>query len=142
MQTQFRILTTAELPIIIPLLQDLGEYKVAPELLKSRLEEMAQQHYKCIGVFNNNDLIGMSGMWFQTRHYAGKSVEIDHVYLAPEHRNKGLGSKFMEFIETYVKSEGCQAIELNSYVENFPSHKFYYNRGFIARGFHYIKWFN
>ena len=141
MQTQFRILTANELPKIIPMLQELGAYKVPVDLLESRLNEMQSQHYKCMGVFVNNTLVGMSGLWFQTRHYAGKSMEIDHVFIGPEYRNKGLGSKFMLHLESFAKQEGCTAIELNSYVENFPSHKFYYHHGFIARGFHYIKRF-
>ena len=66
MQTQFRILTANELPKIIPMLQELGAYKVPVDLLESRLNEMQSQHYKCMGVFVNNTLVGMSGLWFQT----------------------------------------------------------------------------
>ena len=74
-----------------------------------------------------NVLVFITGLWFCTRHYAGKSVELDHVYIQPEYRGKGLGKAFMLWIRTYAKTKGCNTIELNTYVQNYPSHKFYYN---------------
>lgn len=139
MPIHFRLLTKDEIPDIIPLLARLGEHKVPESLLRERLNEMRDQNYECMGVFDDSKLIGMSGMWFQTRHYAGPSVEIDHVYIDPEYRNSGLGTDFMNHIESYAKSKGCQAMELNTYVENYPSHKFYYNKGFVLRGYHFYK---
>ena len=32
-------------------------------------------------VFKDEILVGVVGMWFCTRHYSGRSVEIDHVFI-------------------------------------------------------------
>ena len=56
-----------------------------------------------------------------------------------QHRNKGLGKKLFDFVETHAKGKGCEAIELNTYVSNAPSHKFYFNIGFSIIGFHFMK---
>ena len=45
----------------------------------------------------------------------------------------------MIWIENYVKGKGYEAIELNTYVQNYPSHKFYYNLGFEILGYHFLK---
>ena len=74
-----------------------------------------------------------------TRHYSGRSVEPDHVYIDEAYRGKGLGKQFFKWIYDYVLSKGYEAVELNTYVSNHPSHKFYYNEGYEIYGFHMLK---
>ncbi len=124
---------------ILPLLQKLGNHSVSEAVLKERLLEMAQQNYECLGVYDADVLIGTCGLWFQTRHYAGRSLEIDHVIIDESYRGKGVGKKLMEFVYNYARSKSCNWVELNTYVHNFPSHKFYYNQGFVAKGYHFVK---
>ena len=100
---------------------------------------MFQQHYECVGVFDGDRLIGLTGLWYQTRHYSGQSCEVDHVYIDQNYRSGGIGKQFFEFIEAHVKAKGCEAIELNTYVQNTASHKFYYNLGFKILGFHFFE---
>lgn len=137
---KFRIIPNTDYEQIIPLVYALNEEKVSVDLLQSRFDEMKHQNYECAGVFDDNDyLVGVTGLWFCTRHYVGKAVELDHVYIKPEHRSKGIGKQFMNWINEYVKEKGCNSIELNTYVQNFPSHKFYYNEGFEIWGYHFFK---
>ncbi|MCF6182203.1 GNAT family N-acetyltransferase [Lutibacter sp.] len=126
--------------IILPLLKELNTH-TPDNLLKERLFEMTLQHYKCIGMFLNNELIGIAGLWFLTRHYCGKTIEPDHVVISKKYRNKGLGKKLFEWIYNYAKSINYEATELNTYIENTKSHQFYENEGYKKLGFHYLKKF-
>lgn len=140
MSYQFKIIQNEDFDKIIPLVYELNEGKVSLDELVLRFNEMKQQNYECAGIFDDtNALIGISGLWFCTRHYIGKSVELDHVYIRPEYRNNGLGQQFMCWIEHYIKRKGCQSMELNTYVQNYPSHKFYYNEGYEILGYHFLK---
>ena len=134
-----RIISDSEVFSIIPLLQKLGNYKVSEKLLKDRLQEMTQQNYECLGIFDEEKLIGTCGLWFQTRHYAGRRLEMDHVIIDDAYRSHGIGKMMVEYISDYAKKKSCNWIELNSYVHNFPSHKFFYNQGFVAKGYHFVK---
>jgi len=58
-------------------------------------------------------------MWFCTRHYSGKSVEVDYVYIDDDYRGKGLGKQFFKWIYNYVKQKGYEAVELNTYFKNY-----------------------
>lgn len=134
-----RLISPAEIFSIIPLLQKLGNYSVPEVLIKERLQEMVQQNYECLGVFDDEKLIGTCGLWFQTRHYAGKNVEMDHVIIDDHYRGQGIGELLVAFVSDYAKKKSCNWVELNSYVHNFPSHKFFYNQGFVAKGYHFVK---
>src|SRR5690606_12281057 len=131
MELAFNKILKKDLYIIIPFLQELGEFQTDEALLKTRLSEMFNQNYECFGVYHEDELIGIFGMWFMTRHYCGKSCEPDHVYIKPEFQSRGIGKKIFQFIFDYVMEKGCETAELNSYVHNFKSHKLYMNLGFV-----------
>jgi hypothetical protein len=64
---------------------------------------------------------------------------MDHVIILESHRNKGIGTKLMDYVYGYAENRGGAWVELNTYVHNFPSHKFYYGHGFAAKGYHFVK---
>lgn len=135
----FKIIDKKDIDLVVPLIQKSNDHKIPEAVLKERFAEMVNQNYECAGIFDGETLIGVSGLWFCTRHYSGKSVEPDHVFIEEDYRGKGLGKQFFEWIYNYVKLKGCESIELNTYVSNYPSHKFYHNEGFKILGYHFFK---
>jgi len=123
---------------IIPLLSQLNK-KTPEHLLKQRLLEMVNQNYECAVMYDDRKLIGVCGIWYMTRHYIGKSMEIDHVIIDSKLQSKGLGKYFLQWIYKHAISKGCEATELNAYTSNPKSHKFYYNEGYNIYGFHFLK---
>ncbi|RFN59850.1 GNAT family N-acetyltransferase [Marixanthomonas ophiurae] len=139
MKLSFGIIPPSEILIIIPLLQKLEENTIPESVSRERVLAMSKENYECLGIYDLEKLIGICGLWFQTRHYAGKSMELDHVYIDNEYQSKGVGKKLMEFVTEYAVKKECNWLELNTYVHNFASHKFYYNQGFVAKGYHFVK---
>lgn len=136
---EFKIIPSDQIDLIMPLVKKMAKDFVADAVLLQRLEEMSTQNYECVGVYDHEQLIGVAGMWFCTRHYSGRSVEVDHVCIEDAYRNQGLGSQLMIWIENYVSKKGYETIELNTYVENILSHKFYQKQGYKKLGFHFLK---
>jgi len=135
----FRILDKQEILTILPLIQKINT-KTPTSILENRFLEMIElPHYECAAMYIDNKLVGVTGLWYTLRHYVGNSVEPDHVIIDEAYRNQGLGKLFFEWIYKYTKNKGCEAMELNTYVENRKSHKFYYNEGFEIFGFHFVK---
>ncbi|OBX25475.1 hypothetical protein LX77_02621 [Gelidibacter algens] len=139
MPISFKIIDPSNINTIIPLMLKLNNQKITEAVLKQRFAEIVTQNYECAAIYDREKLIGIAGMWFCTRHYSGKSVELDHVFIEDAYRKKGLGKQFMKCIYDYVAQKGCQSVELNTYVQNYPSHKFYYNEGFEILGYHFLK---
>lgn len=139
MNVEIKPINTNDILSVIPLIRKIN-HKTPLDLLESRMKEMINlPHYECIGMYFEGELIGISGLWYSTRHYIGNTVEADHVVIDERFRNKGLGQKLFDWLHTYTKSKGCDSIELNTYVENRKSHKFYYNLGYEIYGFHMLK---
>lgn len=135
----FRILDKNDIELVVPIVRELSGFKVSEEVLRKRFLEMVEQNYKCAVMKHKCELIGVCGMWFCTRHYSGKTIEIDHIFIKKEFRNQGLGKKFMQYIYDYAERKGVEAIELNAYLKNEASHRFYNNEGFKALAYHFVK---
>ncbi|CAM1372093.1 Acetyltransferase [Tenacibaculum litopenaei] len=139
MNLHFKPINNQEITQILPLLKVVNT--TTPEaILIQRLHEMVcYANYECVGAYDGEKLIAISGLWYSVRHYVGKSVEPDHVVVDASYRGKKIGKQFFEWIYEYTKEKGCEAIELNTYTGNRKSHKFYYNEGFEIFGFHFVK---
>lgn len=138
MDYQFQLIPTENMHSILPLLQQLNE-QLETEIILERLDEMVLRGYECLGVYDNEKLIGICGIWILTKIYVGRHVEPDNVTIHPDYRNKGIGEKMMEWVDEYAKSKGCIASELNAYVRNNNGHRFWMNQGYKILGFHFQK---
>lgn len=140
MEPRFELLPREQISNIIPLLRLLDD-KITEEVLKERLNEMFDRGYICLGVFDSDKLIGISGLWILTKYYIGRHIEPDDVVILPEYRGQGVGEKMMEWIYKFAKEQGCVASELNCYVGNSAGQKFWANESYRIIGFHYQKKF-
>lgn len=112
------------------------------EKYEAYLKEMIPHNYKQVAVFDNEICVAVSGFWTGTKLWSGKYIEIDNFIVHPEHRSKGLGKMMTDYIDNKAKEIGCTMIVLDAYTGNFTAHRFYYNQGFVPKGFHFLKILN
>ncbi|MFV5690766.1 GNAT family N-acetyltransferase [Flavobacterium sp. LT1R49] len=108
----------------------------------SYLVEMIPHNYKQVAVFENGICVAVSGFWSGTKLWSGKYIEIDNFIVHPEHRSKGLGKMMTDYIDAKAKETGCTMIVLDAFTGNFTAHRFYYNQGYVPKGFHFLKILN
>jgi diamine N-acetyltransferase len=137
-EIQFRFIPKESILVIMPLMKIISSEE-NQELLEERVLEMAAQNYKCLGIYDSEQLIGICGLWFLTRHYCGKTVEPDHIIVDDAYQNQGIGTQLFQWIFDYCRENNIKGTELNTYVENTRSHKFYYNLGYEILGYHFLK---
>lgn len=77
--------------------------------------------------------------WLTTRFYSGKQLEVDNVIVHKDYRSKGYGALLLGYIDKWAEENDCLTVELNTYVTNSPSHKFYFNQGHTIVGYHFQK---
>ena len=77
--------------------------KMTPDQYKSFLEVMIPNNYSQVAVFENDKCIGVTGIWFGTKLWCGKFIEIDNFIVHPEHRSKGIGDMICKFVDEKAK---------------------------------------
>ena len=138
MELEIRLIDKKEIFSIIPFLSELNS-KITDAVLESRLSEMVLQGYQCVGVYDSNKLVGISGIWLLTKYYIGKHIEPDNVFILPEYQGQGIGKLLMNWIFDYAKSIGCVASELNCYTNNTEGQRFWKQQGYEVVAYHFQK---
>lgn len=138
MTTEIKLIPTDNLISIIPLIKLLNP-SFPESTLKIRLEEMIGQGYQCAGLYFDNQLVGVCGLWVMTKFYVGKHIEPDNVFILSEYRRQGLAKQLLDWVYDYGKTQGCIGSELNCYVVNDTGNAFWEQEGFAKIGYHYQK---
>lgn len=135
----FKELSKEDISEIALLGQSLSQ-AYSTEMLSAFLNEMfSYNSYHCFGLFEADQLIAISSGWLTVRFYCGKQLEVDNVLVRPDLQSQGIGARFFEFIEDWAREHHCRSLELNTYVQNPRSHKFYFNQGHSIIGYHFQK---
>ena len=106
---------------------------------KYKLNDMLSNNYKQVGVYNKKECIGLTGYWIGTKLWCNKYFELDNIVISKKYRSKGIGEELFKYMEAKARKEKCSIISLDTYTNNFKAHKFFYNQGYIPKGFHFIK---
>ena len=130
-----------QLMTLLPMLKMLNP-DLSDTVLQERIQTMALHNYQCVGVYNADSLIGISGIWILHKIYTGKHLELDNVCILPTYRGQGVGEQLVQWILEYGTSIGCQSAELNCYLGNERGQAFWKDQGFEAVGYHFIKKMN
>lgn len=109
------------------------------EKYENYLKEMVPHNYKQLAVFEEDVCVGITGFWTAMKLWTGKYIEIDNFIVHSDHRSKGIGKLMTDYIDEKAKAEGCTAIVLDAFTGNFTAHRFYYNQGYVPKGFHFLK---
>ncbi len=138
MSIEIRLIPREQIQSIIPLVKLLNP-GLPETILKSRLDEMIAQGYRCAGLYREAKLIGICGLWIMTKFYVGKHIEPDNFFILTEYRRQGFGQKLLEWVYQYGLAQGCVASELNCYITNETGNAFWQQEGFSKIGYHYQK---
>ena len=113
--------------------------KLTIEKYESYLQEMITRNYTQIAVFDGDRCIGITGCWFGIKLWSGKYLEIDNFIVHPDYRSKGIGKMLTDYVNQKALDLECTNIVLDAYTHNFTAHRFFYNQGYGAKGFHFVK---
>lgn len=115
---------------------------ITEEKYKAYLEAMIPHNYTQVAIFDADKCVGLTGLWFGTKLWSGKYLEIDNFIVHPDHRSQGIGKILTDFANQKALDLECTLIVLDAFTSNFTAHRFYYNQGYNPRGFHFIKTLN
>lgn len=133
---EIKLILKEELNTILPLLSELNT-SISIEVLEKRLGEMITNGYECAGIYSDNNLVGICGIWTLYKSYVGKHIEPDNVYVKREFQSCGIGEKLVNWLIEFAKRRDCEAIELNCYQGNKRGRDFWSKNSFEELAIHY-----
>lgn len=79
-------------------------------------------------------VVTVAGFWVKETLSRGKLVYVDDLVSDERVRSQGHGAAMIEWLAEYGRDKGCQSLEVESSVQRFEAHRFYFAQGLhIAR---------
>ena len=105
---------------------------------EKQLEVMLPHNYSMLAVYEEGEIIGVSGVWIGHKLWCGRYMELDNVVVAQSKRSKGVGAMMFDYAKNLAAKNACSSIGLDSFTYNYASHKFFFKEDFIVKGFHFV----
>ncbi len=78
-----------------------------------------------------------AGYRFETMLAHGKFLYIDDLVTDDNSRSKGYGEAIFDWLETQAKAANCVSLQLDSGVQRFEAHRFYFRKRMHIASYHF-----
>ncbi|GAT63725.1 GNAT family N-acetyltransferase [Paludibacter jiangxiensis] len=132
MPIQIRPIEEADFTQLIALFQEFAIFEKAPELMTNTVDKMKseKEYIKGFAAINEeNTIIGYATCFFAYYTWIGKSLYMDDLYVKPEYRAQGIGTKLINSIIALAKKENCSKVRWQVSEWNTPAIGFYKSLG-------------
>lgn len=105
---------------------------------EKQLAVMLPHNYSMLAVYEESEIIGISGVWLGHKLWCGKYLELDNVVVAQSRRSQGVGAMMFDYAKKLAKKNACSSIGLDAFTYNHAAHKFFFKEDFIVKGYHFV----
>lgn len=88
-------------------------------------EVMKREGYKLFALYNQEQIVAVTGLIVLTNFYNGKHVYVYDLVTAASARSKGFGEELLSYVEKWAAKQGCETVALSSGLARVDAHRFY-----------------
>lgn len=102
-----------------------------------QVKEQMREGYQLLLAEKNGLVCGVAGFVINRKLAFGKHLYIDDFVTLDEHRSKGIGKAMMDWLCQYAQIHECKELHLDSGVQRFSAHRFYFREKFHISSYHF-----
>lgn len=132
MNVTIRKAEARDYPAILSLIKELAHFERAPEKVSNTVEQMNEEssHFSAlVAEKDDGEIIGMAVFFFAYFTWVGKSLYLDDIYVKKEYRGNKTGTKLLERVVNYARSEKCKRLRWQVLDWNDDAIEFYEKYG-------------
>ncbi len=122
--------------------------RIAPVMLELRghfdlggmVEQIRRQQrdgYTVAYVEENGEVLAVAGFVITSKLAWHKHLYVDDLVTTAARRSRGAGRRLMDWLRQYAIDNGCKQLHLDSGVQRFRAHRFYFREGMEINSYHF-----
>jgi len=118
--------------VLISLFKEFALFEKLPEKMTNSVEQMLREKEYFTGFVALNDadeIVGYATYFFGYYTWIGKSLYMDDLYVRPDFRGAGVGTKLISEVIAFAKAENCKKLRWQVSEWNQPAIDFYKSLG-------------
>ncbi len=132
------MLSDAEVALTYPVMSQLRPHVEEGEYV-GRVGRMRREGYRLAAVVDEGWVVCVAGFRIQDRLYTGKHLYVDDLITDEGTRSGGHGRLILDWLAAEAKRSGCGQLHLDSGVQRYDAHRFYFREGMRISSYHFAK---
>jgi len=132
MTVTIRKIEEYDFPVLIFLFKEFALFEKLPEKMTNSVEQMMKEKEYLTGFVAVNaadEILGYVTYFFGYYTWIGKSLYMDDLYVRPDFRGAGVGTKLINEVIAFAKAENCKKLRRQVSEWNQPAIDFYKSLG-------------
>ena len=135
-RTVHELLEPGEIAAAWPVMRQLRPHLDEAQFVAAVATQRAEG-YRLAGVWSRDRVCAVAGFRVSTMLARGRHLYVDDLVTDEPHRGGGAGATLFEWLMAEAKRERCERIHLDSGVQRFATHRFYFARGMHIAAYHF-----
>jgi len=116
-------------------------HQLRPHLLEAgfvaRVRRMHGEGYFLARLEEDGVVCAVAGYRFHEKLFSGRTLYVDDLVSATTRRSKGHGARLLAWLVVQAKARDCEVLELDSGVQRFDAHRFYFRERMKIVSYHF-----
>ena len=104
-----------------------------------RIRQQMNSGYKLAFVETENRVVAVAGFRLSECLAKGKFLYVDDLVVEEVVRSKSYGQQLFQWLIEYAQQHNCQQLELDSGVQRFDAHRFYFRQRMSITSYHFSR---
>lgn len=119
-----------------PVMQQLRPHLVEAEFV-ARVRRMQAQGFHLARLEEDGAVRAVAGYRFHEKLFSGSTLYVDDLVSDSTHRSRGHGARLLAWLVQEARNKGCDVFELDSGVQRFDAHRFYFRERMKIASYHF-----
>ena len=80
----------------------------------------------------------VAGYRYHEKLFSGRTLYVDDLVTDSAERSRGFGAKLLNWLADEARTRGCALLELDSGVQRFDAHRFYFRERMHVSAYHFV----
>lgn len=130
--------TDAEIGRCFPIMRQLRPHLIESEFV-TRVRTMQHIGYLLAALEVDGGVAGVAGYRFLEKLFSGRNLYVDDLVTDGQQRSRGHGAALLAWLCAQAKAHDCAQLELDSGVQRFEAHRFYFRERLHLSAYHFVR---
>ena len=130
--------TDAEIARCFAVLAQLRPHLVAAEFV-TRVRRMQPEGFVLARLEEEGEVRAVAGYRYHEKLFSGRTLYVDDLVTDGTQRSRGHGRRMLAWLAEQAKARGCDLLELDSGVQRFEAHRFYFRERMSVTAYHFTR---
>jgi len=107
------------------------------EQFVDRVVRQQKEGYRLAFLESEDEVCAVAGYRILESLFSGKFLYVDDLVTRESDRSRGFGSELLDWLVEQARRHGCENLELDSGVQRFDAHRFYFSERMSISSYHF-----